>query len=153
MSLLVHIIMTYIKENYTAHPEILGQAVNHLRCLWENLFARAVYRPHSKYSLKGLDYREWKKLESPDFLEECKRQKENYMKTSILLKKRITREKNCSKREGTAFAWLQESPLRTNSKWNELCLFLNQSWYWPFPKREETSRKQKRQVMTDCTKR
>ena len=89
MSLLVHIIMTYIKENYTAHPEILGQAVNHLRCLWENLFARAVYRPHSKYSLKGLDYREWKKLESPDFLEECKRQKENYMKTSILLKKEL----------------------------------------------------------------
>ena len=63
MSLLLHIIMTYIKENitkhkynknYTAHPETLGRAINRPRYLWKNLFARAIYHPCTKYSLKGL---------------------------------------------------------------------------------------------------
>ena len=61
MSLLLHIIVTYIKENiitnyknYTACPETLRQAVNHLCYLWKNLFAQAIYHLHAKYSLKGL---------------------------------------------------------------------------------------------------
>ena len=61
MSLLLHIIVTYIKENlitklqnYTARPETLGWAINRLRYLLKNLFARTIYRSRTKYSLKGL---------------------------------------------------------------------------------------------------
>ena len=54
MSLLLHIIVTYIKEHYTARPETLGRAINCPHYLWKNLFARAIYCPRLIYSLKGL---------------------------------------------------------------------------------------------------
>ena len=41
-------------KNYTARLETLGPAINRPRQFWKNLFARAIYRPRSKYSLKGL---------------------------------------------------------------------------------------------------
>ena len=61
MSPLLHIIVTYIKENiitnyknYIGHPETLGQAINCQCYLSKNLFAQATYCPHAKYSLKSL---------------------------------------------------------------------------------------------------
>ena len=51
MLLLLHMIVTYIKENmitkyknYTAHPETLGQVINCPCYLWKNLFAWMIYR-------------------------------------------------------------------------------------------------------------
>ena len=61
MSLLLHITVIYIRENtmtelqnYTARPETLARAINRPRYLRKNLFAREIYYPRVKYSLKGL---------------------------------------------------------------------------------------------------
>ena len=62
MSLLLHIIVTYIKENITTKLQKLyspprnPRAGNKMPALFvkKNLFARAIYRPRAKYSLKGL---------------------------------------------------------------------------------------------------
>ena len=61
MSLLLHVIVTYIKENmitklqkYTACPETLGRVINCLRYLWKIFFVLVIYHPHAKYSWKGL---------------------------------------------------------------------------------------------------
>ena len=45
MLLLLHIIVTYIKENYTACPETLGWTVNCLCYLWKIILAWAIYHP------------------------------------------------------------------------------------------------------------
>ena len=41
-------------KNYTACLETLGRAINRPHHFWKNLFARVIYRPRTKYSLKGL---------------------------------------------------------------------------------------------------
>ena len=58
-----NIIKNIIKENiikklqkFIAHPETLRQAINRLHYLQKNLFARVIYRPRAKYSLKGLKH-------------------------------------------------------------------------------------------------
>ena len=50
--------MTNIKENYknyTACPETLGQAINHLHYFLKKVLAWTIYRLRPKYSLKGLE--------------------------------------------------------------------------------------------------
>ena len=62
MSVLLHIIVTYIKENiitklqklYNAPRNPRTAAINRPHYLWKNLFARAIYSSRAKYSLKGL---------------------------------------------------------------------------------------------------
>ena len=61
MSLLLHIIVTYIKENIITKLQKLyclprnPRAGSKLPVLFvKNLFAWAIYCPHAEYSLKGL---------------------------------------------------------------------------------------------------
>ena len=39
-------------KNYTACQETIGRAINHPHYFWKKLFAREIYRLHTKYSLK-----------------------------------------------------------------------------------------------------
>ena len=62
MLLLLHIIVTYIKENIITKLQKLyspprnPRAGNKSPTLFvKNLFAQMIYRPHAKYSLKGLE--------------------------------------------------------------------------------------------------
>ena len=61
MSLLLHTIVTHIKENVIRKLQNLYNLPRNTRAgnkspvlFVKNLFARAIYRPHTKYSLKGL---------------------------------------------------------------------------------------------------
>ena len=74
----------------------LCQLKVHFDCLKFAIFVNVIYVSAIQQTMmksnteKQRDYREWKKLEGPDFLEkECKRQKDNYVKTSSLSKKEL----------------------------------------------------------------
>ena len=62
MSLLLHIIVTYVKENIITKLQILYSQPRNLTAgnksptlLVKNLFAWEIYLPRAKYSLKGLN--------------------------------------------------------------------------------------------------
>ena len=80
---------------------------------------------------KQHDCRERKKLQGPDCLEEERKiQKENYVKISSLWKKELQERRIAVKERVQRSRDRKKAPLEQNSKWNELCLFVNRNWYW-----------------------